>query len=125
MLEDFSEAMALREDADYGLIYSEDSALIVLESAGKFLEGARGILDSIMKKSLGRAARRIKKIRNESLSPGWSSAREIRKRRDRGHLQSSLGEWKMSDKEADRIFPGLRKRWRKSTMSLRAKSKNT
>jgi len=38
MFEDFSEAMQLREQADYGLVYSEDSARIAVEDAESFLE---------------------------------------------------------------------------------------
>lgn len=42
-LEDFSEAMMLREEADYGLVYSEESASNVLESAEKFLEESKQV----------------------------------------------------------------------------------
>lgn len=44
MLEDFSEAMRLREEADYGLIYSEESAKVVIDDAESFLEEAAKIL---------------------------------------------------------------------------------
>lgn len=37
MLEDFSEAMSLGEQADYGLVYSEDSARLAIEDAENFL----------------------------------------------------------------------------------------
>ena len=38
LLEDFSEAMSLREQADYGLVYSEDSARIAIQDAENFLQ---------------------------------------------------------------------------------------
>ncbi len=44
MLDDFEEAMRLRESADYGLVYSEEGAGNVLESAGTFLDHAKKIL---------------------------------------------------------------------------------
>ena len=44
MLEDFSEAMTLREEADYGLVSSEESARTVLEDATDFLEEAARLL---------------------------------------------------------------------------------
>ncbi len=44
MLDDFEEAMRLRESADYGLVFSEEGAGSVLESAGTFLDHARKIL---------------------------------------------------------------------------------
>ncbi len=44
MLDDFEEAMRLRESADYGLVYSEEGAGNVLESAENFLANAKTIL---------------------------------------------------------------------------------
>lgn len=44
LLDDFEEAMRLRESADYGLVYSEEGAGNVLESAGTFLDNAKKIL---------------------------------------------------------------------------------
>jgi uncharacterized protein (UPF0332 family) len=44
MLDDFEEAMRLRESADYGLVYSEEGAGNVLESATAFLDNAKKIL---------------------------------------------------------------------------------
>ena len=44
MLEDFSEAMTLREEADYGLVSSEESARTVLEDATDFQEEAARLL---------------------------------------------------------------------------------
>jgi uncharacterized protein (UPF0332 family) len=44
MFEDFSEAMLLREQADYGLVYSEDSAQIAVEDAESFLEESAKLL---------------------------------------------------------------------------------
>ncbi len=55
LLDDFSDAMKLREAADYGLIYSEESAKDVVDTAKKFLARSRGIL----KKSRFGAARGI------------------------------------------------------------------
>ncbi len=43
-MEDFSEAMRLREEADYGLAYSEESAIDVLETAEIFLGKCRAII---------------------------------------------------------------------------------
>jgi hypothetical protein len=43
-MEDFSEAMRLREQADYGLVYSEDSARVSVEDAESFLEETTKIL---------------------------------------------------------------------------------
>jgi uncharacterized protein (UPF0332 family) len=45
IMEDFSEAMRLREQADYGLVYSEDSARVSVEDAKSFLEETTKILD--------------------------------------------------------------------------------
>ena len=45
-MEDFSEAMRLREQADYGLVYSEDSARVSVEDAESFLEETTKILGS-------------------------------------------------------------------------------
>jgi predicted CopG family antitoxin len=44
--------------------------------------------------------------------------------RDRGKLSDSLGAWKMTDKEAEQIFSGLKQHWRSSTLRLRGKEKN-
>jgi uncharacterized protein (UPF0332 family) len=44
LFEDFSEAMLLREQADYGLVYSEDSARIAVEDAESFLEESSKLL---------------------------------------------------------------------------------
>lgn len=44
LLDDFSDAMKLREAADYGLIYSEESAKDVVDAAKKFLAKLRKIL---------------------------------------------------------------------------------
>lgn len=44
MLEDFSEAMSLREQADYGLVYSADSARIAIEDAENFLRESSKLL---------------------------------------------------------------------------------
>jgi uncharacterized protein (UPF0332 family) len=44
IMEDFSEAMRLREQADYGLVYSEDSARVSVEDAESFLEETTKIL---------------------------------------------------------------------------------
>lgn len=42
--ERFMDAMALRKDADYGLVYSEGSAEASLEWAREFLEDARSLV---------------------------------------------------------------------------------
>ncbi len=44
--------------------------------------------------------------------------------RDRGRLSDSLGAWKMSDEEAQKIFSDLRRHWKESTVRLRGKAKN-
>ncbi len=44
MLDDFDEAMRLRESADYGLVYSEEGAGNVIESAETFLENTKKVL---------------------------------------------------------------------------------
>lgn len=44
IMEDFAEAMRLREQADYGLVYSEESARVGLEDAESFLEETTKIL---------------------------------------------------------------------------------
>ncbi len=44
MLDDFREAMELRESADYGLVWSEESATNVLDAAEAFLDKAKSIL---------------------------------------------------------------------------------
>ncbi len=56
---------------------------------------------------------------NESFS-------EVIKRltRDRGKLSDSLGAWKMSDEEAQKIFSSLRRHWKDSTVRLRGNAKN-
>lgn len=43
-LDSFREAMDLREDADYGFIYSKDSANSIIKSASKFYEYAKQLL---------------------------------------------------------------------------------
>lgn len=44
MLDDFREAMELRESADYGLVWSEESATNVLDTAEAFRDKAKSIL---------------------------------------------------------------------------------
>ena len=53
-LQDFSESMRLREEADYGLVYSDDSAREVIENAETFLEKSRKILKQTSTKTLSR-----------------------------------------------------------------------
>ncbi len=45
--------------------------------------------------------------------------------RERGNLSDSFGAWKMSDKEAEEIFSSLRRHWKKSTVRVRGKAKNS
>jgi len=44
-IQNFSDAMDLREEADYEFMFSESSAEDILKNAGKFLERAREILN--------------------------------------------------------------------------------
>jgi len=44
MLDDFREAMELRESADYGLVWSDESATNVLDTAETFLHKVKSIL---------------------------------------------------------------------------------
>jgi uncharacterized protein (UPF0332 family) len=44
LIKDFEDAMSLREEADYGLTFSEDGASSSVEGAERFLKRARGIL---------------------------------------------------------------------------------
>ena len=44
MLDDFREAMELRESADYGLVWSDESATNVLDTAEAFLHKVKSIL---------------------------------------------------------------------------------
>jgi uncharacterized protein (UPF0332 family) len=43
-IEDFDEAMGLREEADYGLVFSEGAAREIVDDAEKFLSKAKAIL---------------------------------------------------------------------------------
>lgn len=62
MLEDFSEAMSLREHADYGLVYSEDSARIAIEYAENFLgESSKLVVLSPKVKKLAPRRRKFQK----------------------------------------------------------------
>ena len=44
ILRDFDEAMNLREEADYGLVFSEEASTRIVTNATKFLERTREIL---------------------------------------------------------------------------------
>jgi uncharacterized protein (UPF0332 family) len=44
LVENFEEAMSLREEADYGLIFSEEGATSIVNNAGKFLNKVKEIL---------------------------------------------------------------------------------
>lgn len=44
LIENFEEAMSLREEADYGLIFSEEGAASIVNNAGKFLNKVKEIL---------------------------------------------------------------------------------
>jgi len=44
LIKDFEDAMSLREEADYGLTFSEDGASSSVEGAERFLKRAREIL---------------------------------------------------------------------------------
>jgi uncharacterized protein len=63
MFEDFSEAMQLREQADYGLVYSEDSARIAVEDAESFLEESSKLvaLPRSRARKIGRQRRQTKR----------------------------------------------------------------
>lgn len=43
-IRNFEEAMSLREEADYGLIFSEEGATSIIHNAQKFLSKAKEIL---------------------------------------------------------------------------------
>jgi uncharacterized protein (UPF0332 family) len=58
IIEDFSEAMRLREQADYGLVYSEDSARVSVEDAESFLEETTKILGRLSAPEKKRSTRR-------------------------------------------------------------------
>jgi uncharacterized protein (UPF0332 family) len=45
ILQDFDEAMNLREEADYGLVFSEEAATSIVDNAENFLQKAKGILN--------------------------------------------------------------------------------
>jgi len=45
ILRDFNEAMNLREEADYGLVFSEEAATSTVENAENFLQKAKRILN--------------------------------------------------------------------------------
>jgi len=44
LIENFEEAMSLREEADYGLIFSEEGATSIVNNAGKFRNKVKEIL---------------------------------------------------------------------------------
>ena len=44
ILQDFDEAMNLREEADYGLVFSEEASTRIVTNATKFLERTKEIL---------------------------------------------------------------------------------
>ena len=46
IMQDFEEAMNLREEADYGLVFSEEAAASIVDNAEKFLQKAKEILNS-------------------------------------------------------------------------------
>lgn len=58
---------------------------------------------------------------------GEESFSEVIKRlaRERGNLRDSFGAWKMSDREAEEIFSGLRLHWKGSTLRLRGKARRS
>ena len=44
LIQSFEDAMSLREEADYGLVFSEEGATSVVDGAEKFLNRVREIL---------------------------------------------------------------------------------
>jgi len=44
LIQNFDEAMSLREEADYGLIFSEEGATSIVNNAEKFLKRVKEIL---------------------------------------------------------------------------------
>jgi uncharacterized protein (UPF0332 family) len=46
LIQDFEEAMSLREEADYGLIFSEEGATSIVNNAERFLGRVKEILHS-------------------------------------------------------------------------------
>jgi len=62
----------------------------------------------------------LEKRKDESFS-------EVIKRltKERGSLKDSLGAWKMTDKEAQEIFSSLKVNWKKSTLKLRGKTRDS
>ena len=45
ILQDFDEAMNLREEADYGLVFSEEASTRIVDNAEKFLQKTKEILN--------------------------------------------------------------------------------
>jgi predicted CopG family antitoxin len=45
--------------------------------------------------------------------------------KERGRLSDSLGAWKMTDEEAQEIFSSLKLNWKKSTLKLRGKTRDS
>ncbi len=54
-------------------------------------------------------------------SPPQSKAKGKVKRltRERRRLSDSVGAWKMSDREEERMFSGLKKQWKNTTLAVR------
>jgi uncharacterized protein (UPF0332 family) len=44
LIQNFEEAMSLREEADYGLVFSEEGATNIVNNAEKFLKKVKEIL---------------------------------------------------------------------------------
>jgi len=44
LIQNFEEAMSLREEADYGLVFSEEGATSIVNNAEKFLKKVKEIL---------------------------------------------------------------------------------
>ena len=44
IIQNFEEAMSLREEADYGLVFSEEGATSIVDNAEKFLNKVKEIL---------------------------------------------------------------------------------
>jgi uncharacterized protein (UPF0332 family) len=45
LIQNFEEAMSLREEADYGLVFSEEGATSIVNNAEKFLNKVKQILN--------------------------------------------------------------------------------
>jgi hypothetical protein len=55
----------------------------------------------------------------ESAPQSKAKGKVKRLTRERRRLSDSLGAWKMSDREEERMFSGLKKQWKNTTLAIR------